>query len=262
MAEAEQPRRPPIELEVEVEGTAEEVWTAIATGPGISSWYVPHIVEEREGGAATASFGEGTEMQVSERVAVWDPPRRVVFDGGDADEGLAFEWLIESKSGGTCIVRLVNSGFIAGDEWDDYYEGMTEGWKIFLTNLELHCRHFRGQTATASLPLATWLGPSDTAWHRLTSDLGIASAVNVGDRINIDVADAPELGGTVVAHTPHRINLLVDTPAVGTAFIAVEGRSGDAEVSVWTYLYGGDGAAASKRDGPRWRKWLTQRSET
>ena len=43
-----------IELEVEVQGTPEEVWRAIATGPGISSWYVPHVVEEREGGTAMA----------------------------------------------------------------------------------------------------------------------------------------------------------------------------------------------------------------
>ena len=44
------------EFEIEVPGTPEEVWRAIATGPGISSWYVPHVVEEREGGDATASF--------------------------------------------------------------------------------------------------------------------------------------------------------------------------------------------------------------
>lgn len=40
---------------------------------------------------------------------VWDPPRRVVFDGGDDGEGMAFEWLGESRAGGTCVVRLVNS---------------------------------------------------------------------------------------------------------------------------------------------------------
>ena len=44
-----------IQLEVEVSGSPEEVWRAIATGPGISSWYVPHTVEERDGGAATAT---------------------------------------------------------------------------------------------------------------------------------------------------------------------------------------------------------------
>ena len=51
------PERREIRLEIEVPGSVEEVWEAIATGPGISSWYVPHTVEERSGGAATASFG-------------------------------------------------------------------------------------------------------------------------------------------------------------------------------------------------------------
>ena len=47
-ANPESPRS--IELEVEVVGTPEQVWEAIATARGISSWYVPHTMEEREGG--------------------------------------------------------------------------------------------------------------------------------------------------------------------------------------------------------------------
>ena len=43
-----------VEAEVEVPGTPEEVWRAIATGPGISSWFVPTQVEERVGGKVTA----------------------------------------------------------------------------------------------------------------------------------------------------------------------------------------------------------------
>ena len=30
-----------VTVEVEVPGTPEEVWQAIATGPGVSSWFVP-----------------------------------------------------------------------------------------------------------------------------------------------------------------------------------------------------------------------------
>ena len=116
-----------IELEIEVPGTPEEVWRAIATGPGISSWYLPHTVEERQGGAANVSFGAAPEMQVAGRVAAWEPPHRVVFDGGDSDAGLAFEWLVEARDGGRCVVRLVNSGFGSGDEWDAQYDGMAEG---------------------------------------------------------------------------------------------------------------------------------------
>ena len=38
-----------IQVEVEVPGTPEEVWQAIATAPGISCWFVPAQFEE-EGG--------------------------------------------------------------------------------------------------------------------------------------------------------------------------------------------------------------------
>ena len=179
-----------IELEVEVAGTPEEVWQAIATGPGIGSWYVPHTVEEREGGAATASFGPGPEMQVSGRVAAWDPPRRVVFDGGRG-RGLAFEWLVEARDGGSCVVRLVNSGFGHGGEWDAQYDAMTEGWKLFLFNLQLHLAHFRGQVATAVQPTSMWPGPPDEAWNTLTSELALPARPAVGDRVAASASWAP-----------------------------------------------------------------------
>ena len=38
-----------VQVEVEVPGTPEEVWQAIATGPGVSSWFVPTEFEERDG---------------------------------------------------------------------------------------------------------------------------------------------------------------------------------------------------------------------
>ena len=249
-----------IELEIEVVGTPEEVWRAIATGPGISSWYVPHTVEEREGGAAMASFGPGPEMQIPGRVAAWEPPRRVVFDGGEGAGGLAFEWLVEARDGGTCVVRLVNSGFGSGDDWDGQYDGMTDGWRLFLLNLKLHLEHFRGQTATALLPTATWAGPREEAWAALTDQLGIPAAPVVGDRIQTSADDAPTLAGTVVDVASWRLALLVDQPAPGTAILAVEGTGDQVSVSIWSYLYGADGAAAAKRDEPRWAKWLSDRA--
>ena len=92
-----------IELQIQVPGTPEQVWEAIATGPGISSWYVPHEVEPRAGGAMTASFGAAPELQVHGRVAAWEPPRRVVVDGGEGAGGLAFESLVEAADGGPRI---------------------------------------------------------------------------------------------------------------------------------------------------------------
>jgi len=34
-----------VQVEVELPGTAEQVWQAIATGPGVSAWFVPTEIE-------------------------------------------------------------------------------------------------------------------------------------------------------------------------------------------------------------------------
>ena len=248
-----------IELKIEVSGSPEEVWRAIATGPGISSWYVPHTVEERQGGAAAASFGPSPEMQVAGRVAAWEPPRRVLFDGGEDVEGLAFEWSVEAGTGGCCVVRLVNTGFGSGGEWDAQYEGMVKGWQLFLLNLRLHLEHFRGQTARAALPTAMWAGPRDKAWTALAGALGIPPSPAVGERIEVIGSGAPALAGTVADAAPWRLALLLEEPAPGTAFLAVEGSGEQVSVSLWSYLYGDEGIAAAERDEPVWRQWLAER---
>ncbi len=247
-----------IELEVEVAGTPEEVWRAVATGPGISSWYVPHTVEERAGGSAMASFGPGPgpEMQIPGRVAVWEPPRRICFDGGEGVDGLTFEWTVEPRGDERCAVRLVNSGFGQGGEWDAQYDGMVEGWKMFMLNLRLHMEHFAGQTAASVLPTAMGAGSLDEIWARLTAALGVPSAPSVGERIEPQASDVPALAGTVADAAPHRIALLLDRPASGTGFVAVESYGEHAGASVWLYLYGAEGVEAAERDGPLWQQWL------
>ncbi|MEO1057420.1 MAG: SRPBCC domain-containing protein [Actinomycetota bacterium] len=247
-----------IELSIEVPGTPEAVWQAIATGPGITSWYVPHDVEPRDGGSMSASFGPG--MDVTGRVGAWEPPERVRFDPGDGGPGLAFEWTIEAHHDrGTCTVRLVNSGFGSGADWDDQYDGMTEGWQLFLQNLHAHLTHFPAEAATASLPMAMWGGSSNAVWDRLTTDLGVPAHPAVGDRLTADGGDGLTLSGEVLAAGEHAVLLLVDRPCRGTAFFAVEGRGEVRSVSIWTYLYGDAGAAVSADDGPRWAQWLTAR---
>lgn len=249
------PRRK-IELEVEVPGTPEEVWDAIATGPGISSWYVPHTVEERAGGAASASFGPGPEMQVPGRVAAWEPPRRIVFDGGEGVPGLAFEWLIEARDGGSCLVRLVNSGFGDGNPWDDQYDAMNEGWRLFLRNLQLHRTYFPGRYATSILPMAMWPGDDGKAWPRLLDALGLPHDLTAGQQVAVTAAGAPPLAGSVIEARPGWGALLLDAPLPGTAILAAESHGGMTAVSVWAYLYGDDAPAYAEANDPVWRAWI------
>ena len=245
-----------IELEVEVPGTPEEVWRAIATGPGISSWYVPHEVEERPGGAARASFGAGPEMQIDGRVAAWEPPHRVVFDKGEGEPGLAFEWLVEARDGGTCVVRLVNTGFGEGGQWDDYYDDLEEGWRLFMFNLQLHLRHFAGRPATPALPAGYWPTDAATSWRIVADALGLPRSPQVGDRVTLDPGgDGGRIAGAVVDAAPRRLALVIDEPAPGTAFVAAEGKT-QTSLSVWAYVYGDGRDELAKELTTTWQRWL------
>ena len=117
-----------VELELEVPGTPEQVWQAIATGAGISSWFVPTKVEPHLGGAVNFQLGEGIES--IGRVTAWEPPRRFAYEERDwlpNAPPLASEFTIESRAGGTCAMRLVHSLFASNDEWDDQLERIESG---------------------------------------------------------------------------------------------------------------------------------------
>lgn len=229
-----------IELSVEVPGTVEEVWNAIATGPGITSWYVPTELDEHEGGAVSQHFGDmGT---VAGRVLVWDAPHRVVFEGGaETGRPLAFEWTVEAASGDTCTVRLVNSGFGAGEDWDAEFDGMSSGWLLFLENLRLHLTHFRAQRATAAIPVAMLQGPNARAWSTACAAFGLTDRLAAGVAVQLEVSDSVTWPGVVerVLESPAARGCVVrlhDPRATG--FLAAEGNGDEVAVSGWLYLYG------------------------
>ncbi|MEM1331924.1 MAG: SRPBCC domain-containing protein [Actinomycetota bacterium] len=249
-----------IEVTVDVVGTPDDVWRAVATGAGISSWYVAHAVEEREGGEVRFSFGPG--MEATGRVAVWDPPTRFLIDNGE-QVGLAFEWTIEPLPDDepACRVRLVNSGFGADPESLAQLEAMRNGWGIFLTNLRLHLEHFPGRSATPSLPMAMWPAPRDEAWARLLGDLGLPAELAAGERVTVSSPDAPAMSGTVAAVGADHVAFVLDEPTAGTAFLAAESVGDAVAVSVWSYLYDDVGAELVARDQGAWQEWLSARAD-
>lgn len=242
-----------IDLSVEVPGTPEEVWQAIATSPGITSWFIPITVEEREGGQVTLEWGDyGTETG---KVTAWEPPHRFAYEGG-GEEPLAYEWLVEARDGGTCIVRLVNSGFGEGSDWDGQYDGMSEGWPLFLENLRLQLERFAGRFVVRSaIPTVMLPGPGQPAWELLCETVGVRPDLSVGDRFETTGEGVPALAGTV-AHTVRRpkvrdYHLVLDAPAPGTAIVAAEGDGDQVAASIYLYLH------ADADD--EWTPWLKER---
>jgi uncharacterized protein YndB with AHSA1/START domain len=237
-----------IDLSVEVPGSPEEVWRAIATGPGITSWFVPHEVDEGEGGGVRMDFGAGFGEE-SARVAAWEPPHRLLLQG-NGERALAYEWLVEARAGGSCIVRLVSTGFGPGEDWDAEYHGMSEGWRLFLENLRLHLTHFPGQRARAVIPTRTVSGTRDSAFEAVCAALGVSADLAAGDRLEASTAGGPPLAGRVYV-------VVLDDPAPGTAILSAELAGDQVALSLWLYLYGPD--ASGLPDA--WSPFLTALGE-
>jgi uncharacterized protein YndB with AHSA1/START domain len=137
-----------VQVEVEVPGTPEEVWQAIATGPGISSWFVPTEFEERDGKPVAVKLNFGPGMESSSPVTSWDPPRRFTAESPGWMPGsptVADEWTVEARGGGMCVVRVVHSLFADTDDWDNQLEGTESGWPGYFRILRIYLTHFRGQ---------------------------------------------------------------------------------------------------------------------
>ena len=252
-----------VQAEAEVPGTPEEVWQAIATGPGISSWFVPSEVEEREGGKAISHFGADSSMDSVARITCWDPPRRFIAESGDLgpeQPPVATEWIVEARDGGTCVVRVVHSWFASTDDWDNQFEGHTYGWVSFFRILRLYLAHFRGQASTALQLMGTAPEPKADAWNALMGSLGLAGAA-VGSRVSTSTG-APPLAGSVerVGEPEHPEELLarLDEPAPGIAHLFAMPMGGQVYLSIRMFLYGGGAPAAAARAEPVWQAWLAE----
>src|SRR5439155_5651790 len=122
-----------IQGEVLVPGTTEEAWQAIATGPGISSWFVSTEFEEQGGKPIAVKMNFGPGMVSRAAVTAWDPPRMFAGqgEGWGGSPPIATEWSVEARAGGVCLVRVGNSLFASTDDWDNQLEATELGWPGF-----------------------------------------------------------------------------------------------------------------------------------
>lgn len=270
-----------VEAEVEVPGSPEEVWHAIATGKGISSWFVPSKVEEREGGTTVTSFGPG--MDAVAKITKWNPPKSFTAEGTEEELGsVATEWIVESREGGTCVVRVVHRWFADTDDWDGQFEGHAYGWAAsFFRVLRLYLSHFPGQkcsafqlTTISDKPALEILRTIKSALNideknsQFTSTSGTPELTGVLERVEITDPEllrirenAPQVVTALegMEGEEPELFLRLDRPAPGLAHVMVIGMGDQTLVSIRFHLYGDNGAAVAADAEREWNDWLAER---
>jgi uncharacterized protein YndB with AHSA1/START domain len=244
-----------IAFEVEVPGTPEQVWEAIATGPGIGAWFVP---TEIDGDRMTQDHGPGFET--TSQITASEPPRRFAYadDFQPAPDTeprrLAIEFLVEARSGGTCVVRVVQSGFGSGDAWERAIRSFTSGWPGALDDLRLYLTHFAGQpmgSFATGKPLDL---PREQAWPALREALGLPESAAPGDRLATH--GTPPFAGTVARVDDGFVTLRLDEPAPGIGLVGAGGPGEETHAFVRARLFGARAAALAAESRAAWEEWL------
>ncbi|TWP53377.1 SRPBCC domain-containing protein [Lentzea tibetensis] len=224
--------------EAEVPASVEEVWEAIATGPGIDSWFMGR--NEVENGQVRMAFGE---YQPTSAVTAWEPPHHFKHDSGLAPDGrfVAYEFMIEGRDRGATVLRVVTSGFLPGDDWADEFEAMTLGNALFFGTLVTYLRHFAGRTARPITAFGPVPGDWDTAWAKIRAAIG---GGDEGDRVTVNGAD-----GVVYFSNPHTLGIRTDH----AMYRFMRGFFGPMIAS--HHVFDGNDTEES------WQQWLTQTLE-
>jgi uncharacterized protein YndB with AHSA1/START domain len=152
MTSPDQPDRVEHRMErtYEVAATPDQVWDAIATAEGISAWMVPTRLDPQVGGAVSFDIGSFwshgivTDYARPSRFAYAEPwPVADHMPTADHDlsslSPIATEFLIESASGGSCVIRVVTSAYGSGADWEnEFFDQMVVDLIPMIDNLVTH----------------------------------------------------------------------------------------------------------------------------
>jgi uncharacterized protein YndB with AHSA1/START domain len=232
--------------EAEVPASPDEVWAAIATGPGIDSWFMGRTqVRPGPDGAVRTTFGELG-------VTAWDPGRRFGYRTGESPDGrfIGYEFLVEGRAGGSTVLRTVTSGFLPGDDWADELEAMTLGTDMHFRTLAEYLTHFAGRFATP----VTAYGPPGTDWAGgralLCRALGLPEHPARGDRPLFTTGDRGPEDGLVYFANANTIGVRTKD----ALYRFLRGFAGPVVAS--HHLFAGD--ADPDRAQQAWEAWLSR----
>ena len=243
-----------IDVSIAIDAPVEPVWQAIAEPAQLANWF-PLEAQGGQGQGAAVTLSWGPDMAWTTYVTVWEPGRRVQWGNpDDASDAQLVDFTVETD-GARTVVRLVHSGFGAGADWDDQFDGTLAGWTYFLLNLKHYVEQHRGTRRAMVWTRQKLSGARAAAWTRMFGDDGLVLCPLAQARAGADVA--VDLGGQVpysgrfemVTDINGRANnVAVRLPTLGDALLFVELEPGAADPScgIWLSTYGLDAAQVAR----------------
>jgi len=230
-----------VEQTIRIQAPPDAVWKALTDAEELTRWFPLNAkVTPGVGGSIWMSWGDVYAGDAA--IEAWEPGKhlRSRFPVVGTKGALATDYYLQGDGGGT-ILRVVTSGFGAGEDWDDSYEGVRFGWAFELEGLRHYLEHHRGQRRIVASVQKKCDASSSDVWARAMASDGFFISAD-GGALQTGPYSAT-MGGEVFTGTLS--NFTPPTQLVGTvqelndAVFRIEvGTHGPGDLWVWLATYG------------------------
>ncbi len=244
-----------LEMEVEIDAPVPEVWRALTEGNGLKNWFALDArVTPGVGGKLFISWGPGFEMETP--ITAWEPEKRLQTKGM-----VLVDYTLEAR-GGKTVLRLVQSMFTTGADWEnEFYDSTSFGWKFFFAGLRWWLEKHRGQDRMVAWPRVKAAMSRDEAYRLLTApgslfEENAAERLHDGTAYSLHATTGDTLSGTTkYVQAGRGFCVTVKELKDALLWFTIEGRAPKLEVAVWLSAFGLPENEV-KEFGERWEKKL------
>ena len=242
MSEASKPEKAKIEkrLEktVEIAATPEEVWKALTDPKELIKWFpLEARITPGVGGKLFLSWGPGMEGEAE--IVAWDPGKRFAVKEPHA----VIEFTLEAR-GAKTLVRLVQSGFFSGEDWEkEWFESTEFGWNLMLLGLRWAFERHPGVARQVAWPRLKVQSSREVAYARLIQPGALlengASVLQPGAEYNLRTSTGETYSGCVeFLREPRGFCLSVRELNDALFWLTLEGPAPDLDVQIWLSAFG------------------------
>jgi uncharacterized protein YndB with AHSA1/START domain len=221
----DKPKNEPIEhigrvirAEVRTKATPQQAYDAWADPEEIAHWFPDRAEGKAEPGRTITWIFDNFNYRIPYEVLIAQPAEKFAIRWNPPpgmNPGI-LEVTI-SKEGGETVIRLVNSGFREGAEWNDEFEGTDSGWRMAMALLKHYLDNYFGTPRSSFLVMR----PAEFSFEQIVplhrTGAGLKKWLTksgeygeVGENYSLELQESGKSSGRVLAKTKRETTLSWD----------------------------------------------------